>query len=217
METIRRQLEEFIINKTFARPQVLAPQSIESLSCAAFETALKGKTIRQVKRKGKYLAICLNEGILVVHLRMTGNLIFFTGAAPAQERFLRVLMPFTDGTALLFSDMRRFGRLWYAADQKELAEILKNVGPDLLDELSLQEFLKRLGPAKKRRLKALLLDQKFAAGLGNIYTDECLFRCGLHPNSPVSSLNAEEKTALYQAIQARNHFFYYKKFTLYLH
>lgn len=200
VETIRRELEGLIIGKIFARPVALAPQSIEALSPEDFIAVLEGRSVEEVGRKGKYLYLRLDQGFLAVHLRMTGNLIFYPAEHRPEERFLRVLLPFTDGSSLAFSDMRRFGRLFYVADQKELEEeTFKNVGPDLHNELTLEDFVKKLDGAKTRRLKALLLDQKFAAGMGNIYTDECLFRCRFNPKRQVGSLSPEERKALYQA------------------
>ncbi len=203
VETIRRELDPLITGKTFALPLLHIPSTVEYPCPDEFSRALKGRTIKNIARKGKYLLINLDRGILVVHLRMTGNLIYSDSENSRQQRFLRVTLPFTDGTVLFYSDMRRFGRLWYIADEVELNEIvLKRVGPDIYNELDCETFQQLLEKREKSRLKSLLLDQKFAAGMGNIYTDECLYRCGFHPLRRVSSLNPDETRQLYSSVRA---------------
>jgi len=203
VETIRRELEPLISGKTFAKPILHMSSNIEYPSPEEFTTALEGRSVRKTGRRGKYLFINLNRGILVVHLRMTGNLLYTESGLPPEERFLRVSLPFNDGSALFYSDMRRFGRLWLVADQGELQSIvLKYVGPDMLNEVDLEMFLELLGKRERSRLKALLLDQGFAAGMGNIYTDESLFRCGINPRRQASSLSRTEAEGLYASVKA---------------
>ena len=203
VETIRRELEPLISGKTFAEPIIHVPSTIAYPAPEEFASTLEGRTVRDTGRRGKYLFINLDRGILAVHLRMTGNLLYAERELSQEERFLRISLPFNDGSALLYSDMRRFGRLWLVADQDELQSIvLKNIGPDILNQVDLNKFLELLGNRERSRLKALLLDQGFAAGMGNIYTDECLFRCGFNPNRQASSLSRTEAEELYEAVRA---------------
>ncbi len=203
VETIRRELEPLISGKIFARPVLHMPSTIECPPGEEFSTTLTGQTIKNLTRRGKYLIINLDRGILVVHLRMTGNLSYSANGQPREERFLRVSMPFTDKSALHYFDMRRFGRLWLIANREELHEkVLKRVGPDILEEVDLEKFLDLLGKRQRSKIKALLLDQGFAAGMGNIYTDECLHRCSIHPRRQAGSLNRTEAEELYAAIKA---------------
>ncbi len=202
VETIRRELEPLLPGKTFARPVLHMPTTIGHPSPELFAAGLEGQGVEKVRRRGKYLIINLNRGIMVVHLRMTGNLIYSASGSLDDDRFLRVTMPFCDGSALFFLDMRRFGRLWFLRDEEEMNRIvLRNVGPDYYTEISRGDFVEKLGQKERSRLKALLLDQGFAAGMGNIYTDECLFRCSLHPETRVSTLCREKRGELYDAIQ----------------
>ncbi|MBW6463259.1 MAG: DNA-formamidopyrimidine glycosylase [Firmicutes bacterium] len=203
VETIRRELEPLITGKTFAAPILHMPSTIEHPAPEEFSGALQGRTVKKIGRKGKYLLIYLDQGILVVHLRMTGNLIYTDDSSCINERFLRVTLPFSDRSSLVYSDMRRFGRLWYVSGEAELKElVLQHVGPDIYNELDCETFQQMLKKKEKSRLKSLLLDQDFAAGMGNIYTDECLHRCGFHPLRRVSSLNRDETKALYHSIKA---------------
>ena len=202
VETIRRELEPLIRGKTFAEPLLHMPSTIAYPYPEEFTAGLEGRTVKALTRRGKYLFIELDLGILTVHLRMTGNLLFSETGLPGENRFLRVTLPFIDGTALHYSDMRRFGRLWLTAGQQELEQVvLKKVGPDILNEVSLEDFLDLLGKRQKAKLKALLLDQNFIAGMGNIYTDECLYRCRLHPERAAGTLDRDKGEELYQAIQ----------------
>lgn len=202
VETIRRELEGLIIGKTFARPQLHIPTTIAFPEPGSFSAKLEGRSVSALERRGKYLLIRLDRLILVVHLRMTGNLVYSTEQKPEEARFLRVSLPFTDRTALFYSDMRRFGRLWLVKNEVELKEqVLKKVGPDIYNDLDAKAFAVLLKSKGNRRLKALLLDQEFAAGMGNIYTDECLYRCCFHPLRRVDSLSEEEKKQLFQAIR----------------
>lgn len=203
VETICRELDPLIRGKIFAPPVLHIPGTIAYPEAEQFVTALTGRKVDRLRRRGKYLIIDLDCAVLVVHLRMTGNLIFCPDGKPAGDRFLRLSLPFTDGSALCFSDMRRFGRVWLVGDEEELENfVLKRIGPDILNDIDREQFIDLLAGRERSRLKALLLDQGFAAGMGNIYTDECLFRCGLHPRRQVSSLNHKEAEELYDAIQA---------------
>ncbi len=202
VETIRCELEPLIRGKTFARPILHIFSTVEYPTPEEFTAGLEGRTVSGLTRRGKYLFINLDQGILTVHLRMTGNLVYSETGRPRQERFLRASLPFTDNTALHYFDMRRFGRLWLVVDDNELNRlVLKRVGPDIFNEVSCEDFLAMLDRRRHSKLKALLLDQGFVSGMGNIYTDECLYRCGFHPERRVSSLNHAEAEELYRAIQ----------------
>ncbi len=202
VETIRLELEPLICGKTFQAPILHMPSTIEHPDPERFIDAIAGQTVKEIRRKGKYLLIYLDAGILAVHLRMTGNLIYSEKGPCKEDRFLRVTLPFIDDSALYYSDMRRFGRLWFVNGEDQLNFcVLKRIGPDIYTELDKEGFIKLLGERKRCRLKALLLDQRFAAGMGNIYTDECLFRCGIHPRRQAESLSADEAEKLYLSIR----------------
>jgi formamidopyrimidine-DNA glycosylase len=203
VEVIRLELEPLVSGKTFNRPLLHMPTTVQYPDPETFASALEGQTVKSLGRRGKYLLINLDRGVLVVHLRMTGNLIFSgTGDLPQSDRFLRLELPFTDGSVLQYSDMRRFGRLWLVKNQDELQNIvLTNVGPDIYTELDSDQFRALLAKRGRRNLKALLLDQSCAAGLGNIYTDECLHLCRLHPEQRAETLKPVDADRLFQTIQ----------------
>lgn len=203
VEVIRLELEPLIKGKTFIRPLLHMPTTIQYPAPQVFAAELEGQTVNLLGRRGKYLLIYLDRGILTVHLRMTGNLIFSNPTElPRSDRFLRVELPFTDGSVLYYSDMRRFGRMWLVKDQEELQRtVLNKIGPDIYTELNPDQFKALLARRGKRNLKALLLDQSCAAGMGNIYTDECLHLCRLHPEQQAETLKPADADQLFKTIQ----------------
>lgn len=145
-----------------------------------------GQTIRDVTRHGKYIALHCDTGMLLVHLRMTGKLLY-DGARTPYTRAEFVL----DEGLLLFDDIRRFGRIHWAAEYPAQ-------GPDPL-EVTFPAFA-ALFAGRRARLKSLLLDQRFLRGLGNIYVDEALFRARLHPLLLGASLTRPKLERLHGAI-----------------
>lgn len=151
---------------------------------------LSGRRIKSVKRRGKFIIIALDQGTLTVHLGMTGKLLVH-GEAGEHTHGIFTL----DEGMLLYHDPRQFGRIeWSSGESPRVTRL----GPEPL-EISLQDFRARL--RRKTRIKALLLNQTFLAGLGNIYADESLFAAGIHPLTTASKLTAARAEKLYQAIR----------------
>jgi len=210
VETVRRGLATQIVGRTFDRLSYLEwPRTIATPEPEALASRLAGQRVVAVRRRAKFLVIDLDGGNgggngggdhLVVHLRMTGQLAVAPADAP-RERFARVAFAFTDGDELRFSDIRRFGRI-ELHDDAALAARLGDLGPEPLGEdWTAEDFVAALA-ARRTRLKPLLLDQTFLAGLGNIYVDESLFRARLHPLMPAAAVPAEQARALHAAIRA---------------
>lgn len=147
---------------------------------------LAGKTVREVRRHGKFILIEFDDGLLAVHLRMTGKLLWNGAVTP----YTRVRFH-CDGGELLFDDIRKFGTLEWRATPPER-------GPDAM-AISEAEFVARLR-GRKGRIKPLLLDQRFLQGIGNIYADEMLFAARIHPKA--KSLGPSRVRALYRAMRA---------------
>lgn len=159
-----------------------------------------GKTIHGVSRRGKLLFLELpRRDVLVFHLRMTGRL----GLAPSGRPpgpHVHLLLDLNDGTTLFFQDQRKFGTCGLFSDQ-QLSQwpFYSNLGPEPL-ELSPTDFTQRLA-GKSGRIKAVLLDQRVIAGIGNIYADESLFRAGIHPATPATLLGPDQLQRLLTSIQ----------------
>ncbi len=146
-----------------------------------------GRLIESVARRGKFIVIGLDAGKISVHLGMTGKLLV-SGVETAHTHGVFTL----DDSVLLYDDPRQFGRIEWGDGRA------KKLGPEPL-EIGLAEFSASLRK-RKTRIKALLLNQAFLAGLGNIYVDEILFSSGIHPLAHASRLNAERAAKLHRSI-----------------
>jgi len=201
VEVIRRGLELLIVDRLFARPELIFPAAVRYPEAEVFCHDLYGRRVIAISRRGKYLMLELDRGVLVVHLRMTGRLVYFK-QREATKKDLRVVMPFSDGSLLYFSDTRKFGGLWLLDSSSDLSLAgMHRLGPDIYDQLTREQFIAKLQQKPRAGLKSLLLNQSFVAGLGNIYVDESLYRCKIHPCRNAGSLTREEETNLFQAIR----------------
>jgi formamidopyrimidine-DNA glycosylase len=191
VETIVRLLRPSIVGKTIADVRIFRPKSLLA-DPEGFAQAVKGKTIIGLERKGKFLLFRLTGGLLIVsHLRMEGKYYEAkAGIPPAKHDIL--IYDFTDGTALRFVDVRKFG-IVLLRNEKDYLSLppLSELGKEPW-ELTPREFHERLGKKRKEPIKEAILDQRLIAGLGNIYADEALFAARINPLKPASSLTEEE-------------------------
>ena len=194
VENTRRYLVEAgLPGKTFTLATIGWANSVKHPSLEDFVLDLPGGSVTEVNRRGKYLLLPLDTGrTLVLHLGMTGGLRIHPRAQPP-PRMVRHTLDLDDGTQLRFIDPRKFGHLWLVGDFSEAAPAM---GPEPLspgfDAAALSAALgHRAAP-----VKALLLEQSVIAGLGNLYADDALYRAGIHPERPASSLTGEEITRL---------------------
>lgn len=182
VETIVRSLAPRLTGRRILEALFPAPLVLKG----APPPELDGSLIRAVRRYGKFIVFDLDSGSLAIHLGMTGKLLYDQPPGP----HTRAVFTLNDGN-FLYDDIRMFGRIVWNRP-------LPNLGPDPLS-LSEDDFLARLA-ARRGLLKPLLLNQSFLRGLGNIYTDEALFRAGLHPRAKVERLRAVRARRLYRAI-----------------
>ncbi len=199
VETIVRELlDAQLRGRAIEQIFVLTPSVVAQWSSTEFECQLAGLTVSKIARRGKYIVFTLSDQwTLLVHLRMTGQLILTDSLSPC-DKHQHVRLKFESGPELRFRDVRKFGR-WILT--KNPAEVLGKLGPEPLSEnFSLTWFEEKLCRTK-RCLKSLLLDQRFLAGLGNIYADEALWLARLHPLRGANSLNREEVKNLHAAIR----------------
>jgi formamidopyrimidine-DNA glycosylase len=213
VETIARQLRELVIGRRVAGFEVFWHRVTEPVPADHFATRLAGREITGVGRRGKFVVLDLDGGeALIVSLRMTGKLLFREVGAP-EDTFVRAAIGFADGSALRFSDTRKFGRM-AIVDRAELAEngdrprarsgepLHRVLGVEPLSARFttrwLRDFLRRRA---RSAIKPLLLDQRGIAGVGNIYAIEALWRARIHPLRTAGSLRADEIARLREALR----------------
>jgi formamidopyrimidine-DNA glycosylase len=212
VETIRRRLAPLVEGRTLSRLEVLDAKWCAPLHPQALRDALEGRVIERLARRGKYLIWqAQDEVYLLMHLRMTGTILY--DAAP-QTPYVRVRLELDEplravGTqpgephVLSFCDPRRFGTGELVLGEPALAEFLaarlgvEPLGPEFTSEHLYLQTRNRRTP-----IKALLLDQRRVAGVGNIYANEALFRAGIHPLRVAGSLKRAQVAALRDAVVA---------------
>jgi len=173
------------------------PRHIVQPSVSTFRRKIKNRLILDVRRRGKYLVFPLDEGNLLIHLRMSGDLLL----CPANEPrgiHEHTIFHLDEHWQLRFSDARKFGLIYYLDDP---GLILNRLGPEPLDPTFTPSILAERLKKHRKILKSLLLDQGFLAGLGNIYTDEALHYAGLHPKIQSDSLSLDQVEKLWSGIQ----------------
>ena len=198
VETLARDLRGLIVDAEISRVEIGWARSVAMPTAKRFVSGLKGRRVLAVGRRGKFLQLDLSgPSYLLIHLRMTGHLAVVPGDSDPVP-YTRVSFDLADGRRLAFSDPRKFGRLWFL-DQPDL--VLGKLGPDpIADDLTCEAFV-RVIQAHRGAIKPLLLRQDVLAGLGNIYTDEALFRAGIHPQRRVDTLSQAELERLYAAVR----------------
>ncbi len=203
VETFRRKFlwgsedEPALVGKRILEADLLWARTLAEPDPTSFFHRIKDQTITDIDRRGKYLLLRLSSDVLAIHLRMSGDLFLEAGGAPVGVHH-RLLLNLDDGNRLVFSDTRKFGRVWLSDD---IDGLLAHLGPEPLGEdFRAKDLYDRL-LRRARRIKPLLLDQGFLAGMGNIYTDEALHLAGIHPERKANSLSWEEAQSLWSAIR----------------
>ncbi len=193
VEVIRSELNSKIINQKIKNITSYWHKTFINL-CAELPV---DKIIVKTDRIGKYIILNLEENNLVVHLRMTGQLIY-TEKDDFSKKHLRTSILMHSGSYLNFYDTRKFGRIHHVSDLKNF---LTNIGVDALSLEFTQKVFKEMLGNKKQGTKSFLLDQKNIAGLGNIYIDESLFLSGIHPKKLTNEINNSCIEKLYYSIK----------------
>jgi formamidopyrimidine-DNA glycosylase len=204
VEVIRRDLEREIVGKKVKSVDVDGMRSIRRHhNRKQFAGRLVGHKFAGVERRGKYILCRLDGGdVLVIHLGMSGQLLRTKGGRAPAAKHTHVVITFTQGGQLRFIDPRTFGEMFVTERDeldKEVGE-LAHLGLDPLETAMSWEHFGRMVADKHTKLKPLLMDQKFLAGIGNIYSDEILFGAGLRWDRESDSLSAQEVRRLYRAM-----------------
>lgn len=199
VETIRRDLEDKVLNQKFVGIAVHDGRVIRGVSEKAFIRDCRGQKILAVSRRGKAIIMQLVGGYLIVQPMMTGQLIFFSDRKAGQaHKHTKVTFTLSNGGCLNYNDQRLFGRLTFVKDLKAL-KFLQTIGPEPFDEAFDPPFIARAVKTRQAPIKSVLMNQQIVAGIGNIYASEILFACGIDPRKPAKRLKAQDIERLHQA------------------
>jgi len=204
VEVMRRDLEREVVGKKIKAVEVTGTRSVRRhRNRKEFITVLTGRKITAVQRRGKYLVMKLDgNDALIVHLGMSGQLLRAKTAREKAPKHTHVAITFTQGGLLRFIDPRTFGEMFVAPydNLDQQVDELAHLGLDPLETALSWDLFGRMLAEKKTKLKPLLMDQKFIAGIGNVYSDEILFEAGLKWDRASDSLSQQEVRRLYRAI-----------------
>ncbi len=187
-----------VVGRVIADVSVNWQRSIADPDAADFCARIRGQGIVDVSRRGKFLVFQLDADWMLIHLRMSGDIRVEPRIGIPPLAHDRVVFDFMEDARMVFNDTRKFGRVWLVKDKEK---ILGCLGPEpLLPELTPEAFHQSL-LRHGRAVKSVIMDQKFLAGMGNIYTDEALHLARIHPLEKASSLDAGRTEALLRAIR----------------
>jgi formamidopyrimidine-DNA glycosylase len=204
VETVRRRLEPVLVGRAFERVEIRDPRLTRPFDPAAVAAELEGERVVAFDRRGKYLIVRFESGrVLLIHLRMTGSLRHDDGRVPTPaDHHVRAVVRLDDGSDVAYRDVRRFGT-WLTVEPGELDPYLEpRLGREPLAGSFTSKRLAEVLSGRRAPVKAVILDQRRLAGVGNIYADEALWRSGIHPQRPAGELSDEETRALHRGIRA---------------
>ncbi len=198
VETVVRDLRQLLLGQAIGGVEVFWERTVATPAPAEFAARLAGQRILGADRRGKYIILRLDQDSLVVHLRMTGQLLVVPLSKEAGHEHLRVALELSD-SRLLFVDTRKFGRMYLVRDA---AQIVGKLGPEPLGSSFTVQALAESLRGRRGAIKPLLLNQQVVAGIGNIYADEALFVAGILPSREAGSLAPAEVESLHAAIRS---------------
>ncbi|MGC9049094.1 MAG: DNA-formamidopyrimidine glycosylase [Patescibacteria group bacterium] len=204
VETIRNQLLEKIRGKKIKTVDVKLAKMIQGVAVKEFRKIVEGATIKDIQRRAKLLIINLSNGYsLVVHLKLTGQIIYQYPVSSIQYlRYTHIIYTFSDGSQLFHNDMRQFGyvKLIKTSDLEKLFKEEK-FGPEPLErDFTFQRFKELLSKKPRQKIKPLLMDQTFLAGVGNVYAQEACWCAKISPTRLVKNLSEKEIEELYDCL-----------------
>lgn len=215
--TIVEGMNEKLIGKTVKSVEVRVEKIVEP-SSLEFKKGVQGAKIKDIRRFAKIIVVDLsNESSILIHLKLTGQLVFREAGSMKQEsrgghpskayeeplphKHTHVIFEFSDDSHLYFNDIRKFGYLKLVkTSEVEKRKEIKELGPEPLDGLKLEEFLEKLNRRPRSVIKQVLMDQKFISGIGNIYANEILFFAQARPDRKVEGLSQKEKEKIFKGI-----------------
>jgi formamidopyrimidine-DNA glycosylase len=203
VETIRSRLAPGLSGRRFERVQIFDVRLTRPEPPEAVASALEGERVVDVRRRGKYLVFVFESGRhLLVHLRMTGNVLYPAPDGARGDPHVRAVVKLDNGSDVAYRDVRRFGT-WELLEPGDLDRYfaLRRLGREPLERSFTTAALRKALGGRRAPVKAALLDQRAAAGVGNIYAEEALWHARIHPLTPAGELSEQELRALRKGIR----------------
>lgn len=197
VETIKNYLLPRVVGHRFAEVTLIWSRAVHQPSPEEFCRRVIGQTIKDIRRRGKYLLLCLDRETLILHLKMTGVLLLQFSCAELNP-YTRAVFRLDNDTKLCLCDQRKFGAMWLVKDERE---VVGKLGPEPLDHSFTPEALSAILSRHSMPVKALLCDQNLIAGIGNMYADEALFAARTHPLKKAKDIPRKEAARLHRAIR----------------
>jgi formamidopyrimidine-DNA glycosylase len=203
VETVKRQIKEKILGLKILKTEVLTPKII-NLPKEDFIRNTQKKSFKDVRRRAKILILELSDSsCLLVHLKLSGHLIFHNTGTSLHSKFAHIILYLSDGAKLVFDDFRKFGYVKFIKNKKDLENLFRaeNFGPEPFDaDFTKEKFKTLISKKPKSPIKTLLMNQRIIAGLGNVYTQEICFYTKINPKRQIKTLTEKEINDLYRGI-----------------
>ena len=201
VETVRASLEPVLVGRRFEQVEIRDARLTRPFDPDEVAAELQGEVVEALERRGKYLVFRFRSGrVLLVHLRMTGTFRHGRNGTPDDDSYRRAVVRLDDGSDVMYRDVRRFGTWLLFEPDEEAPYLARRLGEEPLTKTFTAAALAARLRGRKAPVKAALLDQRAAAGMGNIYADEALWRAKIHPLRPAGDLSPSEIRRLHRGI-----------------
>ena len=193
VESFKSHFDRYALNKNIRTVTCSAPRVLQNIDIEELRNNLIEEQFTGSQRRGKFLICEMSKGdqYIVLHFGMTGNLHYTKQDTPQEgfDKHTRLKFVFDNGYELRWINMRKFGKV-YLVKNPQAVDLIRELGPEPL-EIAEEEFAELLTEYKNRNIKSFLMDQRVIAGIGNVYSDEILFRTRIHPGNKIRAINVE--------------------------
>jgi formamidopyrimidine-DNA glycosylase len=202
VETVRANLEPALVGRRFERVEITDPRLTRPLDPDEVAAELNGEVVQSLERRGKYLVVRFRSGrVLLIHLRMTGSLGHHRNESLEDDPHRRAVVTLDDGSEVTYRDVRRFGTWLLLEPGDDTPYLAERLGEEPLDAGFTTSILEARFHGRRAPVKAAILDQRAAPGMGNIYADEALWRARINPLTPAGELGRPELRRLQRGIK----------------
>lgn len=202
VESFKRYFKNTSLNKKIIDVECQDKNLIKAISFSKFKKLLIGRSFKGATRRGKFLIVEIKSALqkLILHFGMSGGFYYLKHhqSPDGEDRFSRLFFKFENGDELHWLNVRKFGKVYLLKGPSQI-RLIREMGPEPL-ELSRNDFFRLLEEHNQKNIKAFFLDQRDIAGIGNLYSDEILFRSKINPRRRIETLSSDEKSRIYQTM-----------------